>query len=352
LAWVFRYSWDNWIQPPSIEYPRRIDLGDREWGELAVGRFTIANRGSGELVLDQFYTSCSCAGVELEQDGKRQRVEALRLPPGGVIELSVRVAVGGVPGDRQHVHVVFATNDPARRSGAIELSIPQVKYGVAFLPRVVLLGQVRVGTSARQLIGLYDGRQPGRRIASVRSLQPDRFEARLLPISHQEESRIDIRAGRMIAMLEVVGQTSKPGPLAGSIEVTLDRESRRPDYIAVLGEVVTDVACTPIALVLPRRCTGKDLHSGQLVLRHRDDKPIHVEIESLSPGLSARVQPTSGNELDRVVELDCAKVRDVSGSPSVVRLGIRAGSEKNVLEVPIYVTSPPSGSVKESKEVP
>jgi hypothetical protein len=62
-----------------VEYPEFVDLGSCAQGELATGRFLVKNVGRGELTVEEFRTSCSCAGVEREVDGKFYRVQSLRL---------------------------------------------------------------------------------------------------------------------------------------------------------------------------------------------------------------------------------------------------------------------------------
>ena len=64
---------------PVIEYPARLDFGEREIGEVAVVPFAIANRGTGGLVIDEIRTNCSGTGMEKRREFSFQRVESLRL---------------------------------------------------------------------------------------------------------------------------------------------------------------------------------------------------------------------------------------------------------------------------------
>src|SRR5581483_1382420 len=67
---------------PIIEVPLSVDLGERERGEIAVGRFSIFNRGGKELIIDQIRTSCACSGLERETNGQFARIDSLRLSAG------------------------------------------------------------------------------------------------------------------------------------------------------------------------------------------------------------------------------------------------------------------------------
>jgi hypothetical protein len=307
-----------------------------------VGHFTITNNGRADLLLDRFSTSCSCAGVERELDGQVNRVESVSIPPRGQVDLIVRVAVGVPSGERQLVQVGFSTNDPLRPVGVIGVVVPRVKGGVCILPNAALFGEVRVGATARRVVDLYDNRQPGRRIDVVRSLEPERFEARLLPVREEESGMTHERGGRLMAHLEIVAKTLKPGSLNGRIEVSLAGEAREPDSITVFGEVVQDIECRPSTLVLPRR-TGEHLvYSGQMRLRHRDGDAVRLEVESLPAGISGRLRQTSQGEFPWLLDLECSPAQPAFSGERTVRLRVMRGSAESYVSVPIRLTSAPT----------
>ena len=82
---------------PVIEYPQSVDLGEQEQGSVAVAPLTIANRGRSELVVNGIGSSCSCSGLEQEQQGAFVVVSEFRLAPGEERHLRVRVSVNGFP---------------------------------------------------------------------------------------------------------------------------------------------------------------------------------------------------------------------------------------------------------------
>lgn len=335
MAWAVRYAQDDQPATAALEYPPRVDLGEREFGEVAVGRFTVANRARGELLLDTFSTSCSCAGVEREAEGKFHRVETVSVPPRGQIELVVRVSVGLEPGQRQTVQVAFSSNDPAQPAGMIEVFVPRVKGGAYAVPRAVLFGAIRLGGAARQVIDLYDNRHAGRRIEKIRSFQPERFEARLLPLDPNAPAQFHDSGGRLIARIEVVGQTTRPGSLEGRIEVSLAGEDRVPDVIQVFGEVVHAVECRPATLILPRRAGERLLFSGQVLLRHRDGHSITVEVEHSPPGITAKVRPSPDTADQCWLDVEWARSQAATAGDQVVRLRVRSASGESQLEMPI-----------------
>src|SRR5437773_2695342 len=59
---------------PVLDCPDVVDVGEHELYSLAVGRFTVANRGGRELILNNIRTSCACSGLDQEKDGRFVRV--------------------------------------------------------------------------------------------------------------------------------------------------------------------------------------------------------------------------------------------------------------------------------------
>jgi hypothetical protein len=292
-----RFAWDRWLaKRPVLDYVRTLDLGERDFGEIAVGRFEIKNSGRAELLLDQLQTTCSCAGVEREVEGKLVRVDSVHLLPGDHAELVARMAVGARPGHGQAVQVFFHTNDPAQPLGTITLIVPRVKGPVYAEPCAVLFGTLPVGGRVGQVINLYDNGVPGRRIDTVRSKHPDRFEARLLPLADQEEPRMHASAGRLIARLEVTARTETAGRLDGEIEVNGEKEVSASAVIPVAGEVLRGVEAQPGILVLPRRVGQRFLYAAQVLLWSPDGRPIHVAKAPALPGFSVFVLPVAGRD--------------------------------------------------------
>ena len=118
-------------------------------GASVTAHFAIHNEGDRELIVDQFTTSCSCAGVEREEEGKPVRVESLNVAGGAIAELFVRIAVNGAIGDNQFLQVFFHSNDPARPMGQVDIIIEQVTGGIFPSPR-----SARLWDSARGEAGL------------------------------------------------------------------------------------------------------------------------------------------------------------------------------------------------------
>ncbi len=291
VAWAVRYR--EPVGPPVIACPENVDLGPQSFGAIVVGRFRVENRGSSPLVLGQFSTSCSCAGVEIEEGGTTKRVEDVHIPPGGSTELLVRIAIGARPGTSQVVHVSFRTNDSDRPGITIPLFTPRVIGGLYAEPESVVFGDVPVGLPASRTIRLYATEEAGRSVREVRSRHPDLFATRFIPPNGTEPAHET--AGRYLGTVEVVARTDRPVPLEGEIQVVIDEQAQAPEKISVVGAVVPAIVSRPAILLLPRHANGKPLWSGQIALTGRDGAEISLAVESVPDGLTATVRADPAN---------------------------------------------------------
>ena len=178
---------------PRIEFTDSVDLGSCAQGGIAEGRFLVKNVGGGELTVEAFRTSCSCAGVEREVDGKFLRVQSLRLGAGEEVELVVRVSVTASAGQRQRIGIAFDTNDPECPRGIVDALVSRVLGGVVSLPSAVSCGDLTVGSQATFTLDIYDNGQTGRLIGEVRSTCPERFGAFLVPLAGANSTVSDSR---------------------------------------------------------------------------------------------------------------------------------------------------------------
>src|SRR4051794_19417557 len=67
------------LSPPALDCAAEFNLGERERLETLTYPFTLGNSGGQDLILDQFGSSCSCAGVEEDVGGTLAKVTSLAL---------------------------------------------------------------------------------------------------------------------------------------------------------------------------------------------------------------------------------------------------------------------------------
>ena len=153
----------------SICLPEPIELGERELGETVIPRFSISNKGGVDLIIDEIHSTCSCIGLDREEDGHLVHVESLRIQPGEKVELALRLSVKGKPGERMRHAVLFRTNDPSVPDGAIETIVSRIVGGIVTDPSAILFGSVRNATVAQRIVKVYDDGIIRRKIKLVES---------------------------------------------------------------------------------------------------------------------------------------------------------------------------------------
>ncbi len=324
---------------PVIDYPDLVDLGERERGERVVARFTIANRGSGELVVDQIQTNCSCSGVEREVGGRFVQVRSLTLGAGEEAALVTRVSVGGVPiGSRMVNELYFRTNDPARPSGCIQAVVRRVHGGVFAFPESVTFGSVAVGATVRHVVDVHDLAATRRVIERVTSARPERVTARLLPLGAADNGEPH-RYGLIIGRIEVTVNTGNADDINTSVEIHLANSSRRPDIVPVVGRIVAPVVLNPSIVFLPRASANGPVYDATCVCRSTSGAPLALTLVSTPPGLTADIR-THENQSSRTVwvrwDPQSAKA-SAAGRREVIRFRAKAGESELVLELPVLL---------------
>lgn len=331
---------------PVLQYPQALDLGEHEQRSIAVGRFQIKNAGTGVLILDQFQTSCACAGIEREVEGKFLKVHSIKLQAGESIDLVLRASVTGRAGDQLRIACSFRSNDPRHPQGFIEALVSRIRGGVITIPTSILFGTLTVGQQAKHLLSVYDGGQSNRQIQAVRSTQPERFRARLLTNTFSDPLNRHETAGRLIGQVEIIPNTKQEGALDGEVEITLKNEDRQPDRISVSGMVKGEVEVAPQSILLPRRVREQICYFAEIQVWHRGNQSLFIREVSETPDLLVQVLPHAPKP-------DCQRVRVEWKPPNsqkqvskvqrrIVRLAIRVGDGKEIVrEVLILLHNQP-----------
>lgn len=226
LAASVRYAIFGPPEPPIVlDYPTIIDIGPKKSGVVADASLTLRNTSSRPITIDQFATSCSCAGVERRLDGRSTAVESVVLSPRSECELWVRIGVAGKIGEPQSVSVFFRIDGEHQKSGSIRIVISRVEGGLYAQASVVLLKPDRPGAAATQVIEIFDNGTPGVQFEEISSSRSDRFQVRKLELADEDRTKIHASAGRLCAKIEVKAQTRTATRLDGDVRVKI-REGR------------------------------------------------------------------------------------------------------------------------------
>ncbi len=325
---------------PVVEYPAIVDLGERENGEQAIGRFSIANRGVQELVIDQVRTNCSCTGLEREEEGRFVHLESVRLKPGQQANLAVRVAVRGVPvGASMHNVIEFQTNDPGQPTGRMDVFVRRVWGGVSINPPEVVFAPVAVGATVRKVLEIRDTATIPRTIGRVTSTDPKRLTVRLLPAETLPKEAEPNPGGTLIGQVEVVVDTSEIGEVSGVVRVGLVGETRPPDEAQVAGRVTASVELRSSSLVLPRLTADGPLYSAQTLCRSTHGKALTVAADPAPMGLTVQIE-SSGDATSKIVRITWDPTRGIlsdKGQRQWIKLRARAGEEEVVLKLAVVL---------------
>lgn len=307
---------------PVAEFPAHIDLGDRQPNEAVTATLPLANPGDRELVVSDIDTSCSCAGLEVEQDGRPARVTGLTLPPGDRIDLTFRLAVGVPPGQGQQVLIRFNTNDPKVPAARVIATVPRVVGRPSAVPAEVAFGAVALGRPAAERFAVRANAVPGLRVVRVASSRPDRFTAAEAP------AEADAVAGVRVELA-----TASPGEVAGEVTVELAAADGTPHTVRVpvSGRVRRPVEPAPAHLLLP---AGRETATAFLV--GASEEPFTAAVVGTPAGLTAALEaepPLAGRFQVKLVVNRAAGTAPATGP---VRLTVTPGSGAAFpLEVPV-----------------
>ncbi len=323
---------------PVLECPATLDLGKRELGEVALSRFTIANRGGGQLEITGVQSNCSCSGLEQERDGRFVRLESLRLSAGEKAEVVMRVLVQGTPGIPNRTGVRFLTNDPDRPEMAIEAVVSRVMAGVTTIPTSASFGTLSLGVEGRQVLDVFDSSKKPRAMERVASRNPDRVSVRMLPVPEDHAVATDRKLGVRIGRLEVTAATTVPGPLTNEIEIYLQGEHRPPTIIEVSGRVAAAVEVLPSVLGLPRASSAGSIYFGECICRSTTGKTFTLTADSPPDGLSV-VLGMPAADFSQAVRIEWDPTLDVERPPRgfpKVRLRANVEGKETIIEVGVY----------------
>jgi hypothetical protein len=342
LTMIFRASPAHWFgYEPVLQCPRTVDMGVWNLGEAATGHLEVKNIGKSVLSLKDFSTSCSCIKVEREIDGHHSPLRKIDLSPGEEAGLVVSFGIGAEPGESQSATVYFQTNDPSHPVWQCDFIISRVGGAYFAQPSAVIFGPLAPGEKPRRTIDLFNNRVANRKVESICSTHPELFSVKLLPLSDEDKQRVHPTAGDLVARIEVMPCSDRPGPIAGEIHVSLVNEKHRTPPISVLGEVISPVICRPAMLVLPRRIQGQWTFGGDVLIFHRQDKPIDIILDTPPPEISAEVKAVEGRTHQRLLHIEWHRTaisKTDSTTETRLRLRVRSGGEETKLEVPVFLT--------------
>jgi hypothetical protein len=322
--------------PPQATFPSIIDLGTQKFGSVVNGIIPVSNSGSAPLELSQFRTSCSCANVEVLDNGEWRGLEKALIAGKQALELRVRISVGAWSGTSQSVQVQFSTNEPDHPTGVVQLVIPFVNSDVFTDPSAVVFGVLRTGDKAERRVTVYDCGTPGRRIIAASCKHPDRFEVRLVPPDSPLPELDHRYAGHPIGQIAVLARTNQPGVVISELEIELNEVPQSRCHIPISAEVIGPIQVQPSVLYLPRTVSGRLETTADVRLSSRNNEPITAFIDSVPEGLSVAI--IEKDRTSAVLAVTAQKAAGESASSarhSTIRVRVQMPTGITTVELPI-----------------
>ena len=335
-AGAWRASVISGIRDPMLFCPRVIDFGPQEIGAEATKTFAIENRGGSNLIVRKCQSSCGCSQLEQHVDGKCQRIDGLTLQPGECRQVSVRMAVQGLPGGTMTGQIAIYSNDPSEPVAAINLIVPRLLGGVRTLPTSVVFGTLRRHRPEARAMGVYAGLNTERTIEQVTSASATDFEARFVP--NGNEFLADELLGPRLGTVYVTATAARVGTLVSEIRIQLKGETRRPDSIPVVARVESEVEVTPSRVALDESAANGAAMESRLVCRANNDVPYDFIPHSVPEPLIVNMEPIAGTMSQVFVNVACPpRIGDRAQSMPNRILQIRAVSPMRsvVMDVPV-----------------
>lgn len=329
-----------WKISPVIDFPTKLELGEHEKGDMVVAPLTIANRGGGELLIDEITSNCSCTGMEREENGAYKRLQSLRLKSGEEAHLVIRVSVGGVPlGSTMNNVVEFRTNDPVTPIARIEVLVTRVTGGVVTSPERVVFGTVSIGSKVQQTIDILDTDPTPRTITRVTSTGSGQISVKLLPPSGLPKPTETKPNRTLVGSLEVSLEAKRLSSIDAAILIEVAGREGKPDSLPVVGKVAALFEMSPSLIVLPRTSRNGPVYSATCVCRGITGKPLTLTVDSLPKGISAEIQSDAAAE-ERMVKIAWDPKlgeADVRGKRQTLRFRAKDADNEAVVELPIIL---------------
>jgi hypothetical protein len=293
-----------------------------EHGTIATAQFQLRNAGEAELLLTQFRTDCACKPLEVEADGRFIPLRELRLAGGEVATVRLRKSVRGVAGQPFHSTIVFRTNMPERPEAMVRVTVANVLAGVTASPAHWTLGTIPLGRLERREFTLSDSANPPRPVERVESSDPTRLQAALSP------------DGKLVVEVD----TTRPGPVDGSVRLYVHGGKADPDPVLITGRVVAPVECSPASVRLPRRSSGGLLYSTTCLVRATGGQPLDLRPTELPDGV--RVEVDAGTDAGPTRMVCVTATSHLPPGQRTVRLLATAGDRSGPVEIAVDVAAP------------
>lgn len=269
------------------------------------------------------------------------RAGEVRLKPNESAHMRLVMSVTERSHESMSTPIYFLTNVPDRPEARLVVEVPVILAGLSAVPRSVTFGEVPVGSDFRHLVQLFDGRSVRRRISEVRSANPARVIAKLLP--HQDGVTGPDEAGRgvLVGTVEVTVDTKSPGDVSCDVTVYFAELEAAPETIHVAGRVVAPVEVYPPILHLPRSTSNGFIYSGSCLCRNNSPSAdMALKVTQAPKGVSVKVAEATPGKL-RQISVELTEEYGIPEGPRdhIVKLSATLGERQYEVDIIVRVQS-------------
>lgn len=316
-----------------LQCPPVVNIGDHEHGKLVTAIFQIGNSGTERLIVNEVRTGCNCTGLEIDSQGKPQRITELVVKPGENQKVMLRYTITEPAGMSQTNAVTFHTNDSENTSYRILLTVKNVLGGVSVKPQAVVFGLVEDADSSIRRVDVYEKSIYHSSVRSVESSHPSRFTAEWKS-TQSEESSIE---GRRLGSVIVKVNQSAAESLDGKVYVHFMDVTKQPLIIPVSGMVNKMFSIHPGDTVLPVRSDSGMLNYNHVTCRTRVENSLEVLVPRDMDGIDINVIDAESyqEKIIKVALSDARLARMASGDIIIIPIAMKAGTQeyKEVIKI-------------------
>jgi len=294
---------------PVFEIDQHHDLGVQHFGSIVPYKFPVKNEGNRTLWIEKFATSCSCAGIQMEQDGALVKVDRLSLAPGQEKELILNIAASVTVGSEQKILVVFSTNDPDRARTMATFFIPRIVGPMDTEPLALAVNDLVQGVASQRLIKIRRQTHAQNRVVKVHSSDPADFTVSYRLADAKDRS--SPTSADLEGWVEVVFPAKRSGKIEGFIEIDFLENGRYPHRIPVLGQVQPAVALEPDTLIFQPGAHSRP----QTIMVHSQLGPIR-SVTPVTSGAASTIRILPGKVTGNTVALEVSCQPDAASAPS------------------------------------
>jgi hypothetical protein len=242
---------------PAIEFDEnRFDFGRVDQGQEMSHEFSLRNKGTVGLVLQDVISSCGCAAALPD------RKEIL---PGERAKITVTLRSGGLTSPIEKT-VTVLSNDPNRPAVTLVIRA-DVQPAYLIQPPVLNIGDIPRGQGAVRDITVRDAKGRQFKINGVTVSHKD-LRVEVLPLESSNGSGYRLRAS--------VNPKRNAGPLTCFVTPQTDRPNIPPPMILVSAYVVGPVVAWPPAVFLGAIQRGQSFKPAKVTVTNNGAAPVGI----------------------------------------------------------------------------